>query len=77
MMVVVDWAHGEIKTENFSTDKSPKWMIFQIEEMNEAIIEGLKLGPRDESLLELNRITGHVIQSEDEQEPTLHECEAP
>jgi hypothetical protein len=29
-------------------------MIFQIEEMKEAIIEGLKLGPRDESLLELN-----------------------
>ena len=52
-------------------------MIFQIEEMNEAIIEGLKLGPRDESLLELNRITGHVIESEDEQKPTQYECEAP
>jgi hypothetical protein len=52
-------------------------MIFQIEEMNEAIIEGLKLGPRDESLLELSRITGHVIQSEDKQEPTQYECEAP
>ena len=30
MMVVVDWAHGEIKTENFSTDKPPKWMIFRL-----------------------------------------------
>jgi hypothetical protein len=75
--VVVDWARGEIKTENFSTDKPPKSMIFQIEEMNEAIIEGLKLGPRDESLLELSRITGHVIQSEDEQESTQYECAAP
>jgi hypothetical protein len=37
--VVVDWARGEIKTENFSTDKPPKWMIFQIEEMNEAIMK--------------------------------------
>jgi hypothetical protein len=54
-----------------------QWPGFQIEEMNEAIIEGLKLGPRDESLLELSRITGHVIQSEDKQEPTQYECEAP
>ena len=76
MMVVVDSERGEIKTESFSTDKPPKRMIFQIEEMNDAMIEGRKLGRRNE-FLELNRTTAHVVETEDDQEPTLYDCEAP
>ena len=76
MMVVVDSERGEIKTESFSTDKPPKRMTFHIEEINDAMIEGRKLGRRNE-FLELNRTTAHVVETEDDQEPTLYDCEAP
>jgi hypothetical protein len=76
MIVMLDVDRGEIKTESSSADQPHKRMIFQIEEMNDAVIEGRRLGHRD-SFLEFNRKTAHIIEGEDEGEPTLYDCEAP
>jgi hypothetical protein len=70
MMVVVDAERGEIKTPR-------KRMVFHIEEMKNSMVEGRKLGRRNEFFLELNRMTGHVVESVDDQEPTQYDCEAP
>ena len=77
MMVVVDAERGEIKTENVSGDHPRSRRIFHIEEMNDPIIEGRRLGRKNEFFLELNRMTGHVVESVDAQEPTQYDCEAP
>jgi len=77
MMVVVDAERGEIKTESFSGDKPHKRMVFHIEEMTNSTVEGRKLGRRKEFFLEFNRMTGHVVESVDDQEPTQYDCEAP
>jgi hypothetical protein len=77
MMVVVDAERGEIKTENLSGGRPRKRMVFHIEEMKNSMVEGRKLGRRNEFFLELNRMTGHVVESVDDQEPTQYDCEAP
>jgi len=41
------------------------------------MVEGRKLGQRNEFFLELNRMTGRVVESVDDQEPTQYDCEAP
>jgi hypothetical protein len=48
MMVVVDAERGEIKTENLSGGRPRKRMVFHIEEMKNSMVEGRKLGPRNE-----------------------------
>jgi len=48
MMVVVDAERGEIKTENFSGDEPRKRMVFHIEETPNSMVEGRKLGRRNE-----------------------------
>jgi hypothetical protein len=77
MMIVVDSEHHAIKTESLSADKPRKRMTFHIEEMNESMIAGRKLSPKKEFVLELNRKTGHLVETEDAQEPILYDCEAP
>ena len=51
MMVVVDAERGEIKTEKLSGDKPRKRMVFHIEEMTNSMVEGRKLGRRNEFFL--------------------------
>jgi len=78
MIVTLDVDHGEIKTESISADKPHKRVIFKIEEMNDAVIEGRRFAYRGDSFLEFNRKTAHIVESEDEREPTLYDCdEAP
>ena len=77
MMVVVDAERGEIRTEKLSGDKPRERVVFHIEEMTNSMVEGRKLGPRKEFFLELNRVTGRVVESVDDQEPTQYDCEAP
>src|SRR4029079_16210888 len=77
MMVVVDAQRGEIKTEILSRDKPRKRVVFHIEEMTNSMVEVRKLGQRNEFFLELNRMTGRVVESVDDQEPTQYDCEAP
>jgi hypothetical protein len=77
MMVVVDAERGEIKTEILSGDKPRKRVVFHIEEMTNSMVEGRKFGRRNEFFLELNRMTGRVVESVDDQEPTQYDCEAP
>jgi hypothetical protein len=77
MMVVVDAERGEIKTEILSGDESRKRVVFHIEEMTNSMVEGRKFGRRNEFFLELNRMTGRVVESVDDQEPTQYDCEAP
>ena len=48
MMVVIDAERVEIKTENFSGDEPRKRMVFHIEEMTNSMVEGRKLGRRNE-----------------------------
>ena len=77
MMVVVDAERGEIETEKLSGDKPRERVVFHIEEMTNSMVEGRKLGRRNEFFLELNRMTGRVVESVDDQEPTQYDCEAP
>ena len=51
MMVVIDAERVEIKTENFSGDEPRKRMVFHIEEMPNSMVEGRKLGRRNEFFL--------------------------
>jgi hypothetical protein len=76
-MVVIDAERVEIKTENFSGDEPRKRMVFHIEEMTNSMVEGRNLGRRNEFFFELNRMTGRVVESVDDQEPTQYDCEAP
>jgi hypothetical protein len=48
MIVVIDAERVEIKTENFSGDEPRKRMVFHIEEMTNSMVEGRKLGRRNE-----------------------------
>jgi len=77
IIVVVDSERGEIRTENISGDNPRRRLVFHIEEARDSIIEARKLGRREDFFLEINRMTGHVVESVDDQEPTQYDCEAP
>jgi hypothetical protein len=76
MMLMVDSERPEMTTESLSPNGIRRRMTFQIEEMSDVMIEGMELRRRD-FVLELNRKTGRVFESEDGHEPTMYDCEAP
>lgn len=77
MIVVVDEDRGEIKTESLLGNKPHKRMVYHIEGVNKSVVEAKMVARKNEFFLELDRVTGHVLQSVDDQEPTQFDCEAP
>jgi hypothetical protein len=56
MMVVIDAERVEIKTENFSGDEPRKRMVFHIEEMPNSMVEGRKLGRKNQLNIIVKRL---------------------
>jgi hypothetical protein len=77
MIVVVDENRGEIKTESLLGEKPHKRMVYHIEGVKKSVVEAKMVRRRNEFFLELDRLTGHVLKSVDDQEPTQFDCEAP
>jgi hypothetical protein len=52
-------------------------MTFRIEAMNETMVEGVNLGRRKDCVLDFDRLTGRVVETDDDEQSTFYDCEAP
>jgi hypothetical protein len=75
MVLTVDSQLGEMKTEDYLSNKRHSQMLFRIEQMDDTTVDGLNL--RGDSVLEFNRLTGRLSETVDDKEPTLWDCGAP
>jgi len=68
---------GEMEVETFISKALRRQVMLQIEELDNAIVRGHKVGPGGDMVLELNRIARRATLTLGGSEAVYYDCDAP
>jgi hypothetical protein len=77
MLLTIDPLLGEMTAERYLGEKLRSRTIYQIEEMDAAILRGRKVRLGEDIVLELNRTTRRVTETVGGNETHHYDCDAP